>query len=67
VKIEYISTKEYVAYTFTKPLPREISEYLRQKMGVISLSTCQQRSTAQGEHTFSIDVKGGGLQTGGDL
>jgi hypothetical protein len=39
VKLEYISTKEQVANIFTKPLPRETFAYLRQKLGVISLSS----------------------------
>jgi hypothetical protein len=67
VKLEYIATKEQVAYIFTKSLPRETFEYLRQNLGVISLSSSQYRSTTQREHTFSIDVKGGELQTGGEL
>jgi hypothetical protein len=39
VKMEYISTKEQVADIFTKPLSRETFAYLRQKLGVISLSS----------------------------
>ena len=35
IKLEYIGTKEQVAYIFTKPLPREIFEYLWEKLGVI--------------------------------
>jgi hypothetical protein len=41
VKLEYIATKEQVADIFTKPLPRDTFEYLRQKLGVISLSSHQ--------------------------
>ena len=37
VKLEYVDTQEHVADIFTNPLPRETFEYLRQKMGVISL------------------------------
>ena len=37
VKLEYVSTKEQVADIFTKPLPKDTFEYLRQKLGVISL------------------------------
>ena len=36
IKLEYIPTKEQVAYIFTKPLKREAFEHLRQKFGVIS-------------------------------
>jgi hypothetical protein len=34
--VEYVGTKEQVAYIFTKPLPRESFEYIFQKIGVIS-------------------------------
>ena len=37
VKLEYVDTKEHVAGIFTKPLPKEAFEHLRQKMGVIPL------------------------------
>ena len=37
--LEYINTKKQIADIFTKPLPREAFEHLRQKMGVISLSS----------------------------
>jgi hypothetical protein len=36
IRVEYVGTKEQVAYIFTKPLPREALEYLRQRLGVIS-------------------------------
>jgi len=39
IDLEYISTKEQIADIFTKPLPRQAFEHLRQKMGVISLSS----------------------------
>jgi hypothetical protein len=35
IRVEYVGTKEQVAYIFTKPLPRETFEYLRQRLGVI--------------------------------
>jgi hypothetical protein len=36
IKVEYVGTKEHVSYIFTKPLPRESFENLRQRLGVIS-------------------------------
>jgi hypothetical protein len=36
IRVEYVGTKEQVAKIFTKPLPREAFEYLRQRLGVIS-------------------------------
>eukprot|EP00253_Pinus_taeda_P036343 PITA_36343 len=39
IKLEYVNTKEKIADIFTKPLPREAFEYLRQKMGVIALAS----------------------------
>ena len=36
IKVEYVGTKEQVAYIFTKPLPREAFEYLCQRLGFIS-------------------------------
>ena len=35
VKLEYVDTKEQIADIFTKPLPKESFEHLRQKVGVI--------------------------------
>ena len=37
VRIEYTDTKEQIADIFTKPLPKEAFEILRQNMGVIPL------------------------------
>ena len=39
IKLEYVNTKEKIDDIFTKPLPREAFEYLRQKMGVIALAS----------------------------
>jgi hypothetical protein len=36
IRVEYVGTKEQVEYIFTKPLPWESFEYLRQRLGVIS-------------------------------
>jgi hypothetical protein len=36
IRVEYVGTKEQVGYIFTKPLPWEALEYLRQRLGVIS-------------------------------
>jgi hypothetical protein len=36
IKVEYVGTKEQVADIFTKLLPRESFEYLRQRLRVIS-------------------------------
>eukprot|EP00253_Pinus_taeda_P006365 PITA_06365 len=35
IKLEYVSTKEQIADIFTKPLPCEAFEYLRQKLGIL--------------------------------
>eukprot|EP00253_Pinus_taeda_P030309 PITA_30309 len=40
VKLEYVPSKEQVVDIFTKPLPRDTFEYLRQKLGVVSASSC---------------------------
>jgi hypothetical protein len=36
IRVEYVGTKKQVENIFTKPLPREAFEYLRQRLGVIS-------------------------------
>jgi hypothetical protein len=36
IRVEYVGTKEQVADIFTKSLPREAFEYLRQRLRVIS-------------------------------
>ena len=36
IRVEYVGTKEQVEDIFTKPLPQESFEYLRQRLGVIS-------------------------------
>ena len=36
IRVEYVGTKEQVVDIFTKPLPREVFEYLHQRLGVIS-------------------------------
>ena len=38
VRMEYVNTKEQLAYIFTKSLPKEPNEYLRKKLGVFPLS-----------------------------
>ena len=38
IKLEYVCTKEQIADIFTKPLPREAFEYLRQKLGILPSS-----------------------------
>ena len=39
IKLEYVPSKEQVADIFTKLLPRETFEYLRQTLGVVSASS----------------------------
>ena len=39
VKMEYITAKEHIAYIFTRRLPKETFEYLRQKLEIISISS----------------------------
>ena len=39
VKLDYVSTKEQIADIFTKPLATEPFEYLRDKLGVVSVDT----------------------------
>ena len=67
IKLEYIETKEQVADIFTKPLPSETFEYLREKLGVIlspnwidPYSTTHQHDRgSMTEVPFAIDTKGG--------
>ena len=40
VKLQYVPSKEWVVEIFTKPLPREKFEYLKQKLGVLATSSC---------------------------
>ena len=40
VKLECVPSKEQFVDILTKPLPRETFEYLRQKLGVIDVSSC---------------------------
>eukprot|EP00253_Pinus_taeda_P032988 PITA_32988 len=40
VKLEYVPSKEQVVDILTKPLPKETFEYLRQKLGVVDVSSC---------------------------
>jgi len=35
IKLEYVGTKEQISDIFTKPLPRETFEHLRQKLGIL--------------------------------
>ena len=37
VKMEYVNSKEKIDEIFTKPLPKDVFEYLRGKLGVIPL------------------------------
>jgi hypothetical protein len=37
VNVEYVDTKEHIAYIFTKTLPMSTFEYLRKQLGVISI------------------------------
>ena len=37
IKLEYVPTQEQIADIFTKPLSRDVFEYLRQILGVVSL------------------------------
>ena len=37
VKLEFVPTSEQVADIFTKPLPKECFDYLRKKLGVVTL------------------------------
>lgn len=39
VRLVYVNTKEKIANIFTKPVPKETFEYLREQLGVISPPT----------------------------
>ena len=39
IKLEYVNTKEHIAYIFTKPLAKDTFEYLRGMLGVMPLPT----------------------------
>ena len=38
IKLEYVGTKEQIIDIFTKPLPHEAFEYIRQKLGILPSS-----------------------------
>ena len=38
IKLEYVGTKEQIVDIFTKPLPHEAFEYIRQKLGILPSS-----------------------------
>ena len=54
IRVEYVGKKEQVEDIFTKPLPWEAFEYLRQRL----LSSVR-GSNPRWKDTFSIDDKGG--------
>jgi len=37
IKLEFVPTLEKVVDIFTKPLPKEVFEYLQKKLGVVTL------------------------------
>jgi len=37
VRLEFFSSKDHIADVFTKPLPKDTFEYLRVKLGVVTL------------------------------
>ena len=38
IKLEYVGTKVQIVDIFTKPLPREAFEYIREKLGILPSS-----------------------------
>jgi len=38
IKLEYVGTKEQITDIFTKPLPPEAFEYIRQNLGILPSS-----------------------------
>ena len=41
IKLEYVSTKDQIAYIFMKPLPKDTFEYLRGMLKVMPLPTSE--------------------------
>jgi hypothetical protein len=80
IKLEYIGTKEQIADIFTKPLPRETFEYLRQETGssscptLIHMTFCKEdrgRKIIRGSYPFPLMSKGERnikiMKTGGEM
>jgi hypothetical protein len=48
--VEYVDTKKEIATIFTKPLPMSTFAYLRQKLGVISISNSIEQASSKKDH-----------------